>query len=204
VEREIALIAGLPGNGKNTLGDNLVTALASRRTVDHIAAGDVVRSIADYTTASPHADRITDHLNSPRALLPLPDAIIGDVIRSELEMRPDVSLTFLNGFPRRKSQVDIIYHLAKACERTLLGVIIVHTDDSEVVIERLMKRPPDTHGPVLTREMAVGRLNQHKRLLDEMLFELACRKMKMEFVDTAQSKEEATSAGLDALDRLLN
>lgn len=124
------ILFGPPGAGKGTQASMMVDKYNFR----HVSTGDLLRR--EIKAGSPLGLQAKELID--RGLL-VPDNIVEDMIRLEIEQHPDVAGFLLDGFPRTTSQAEDLDHMLGARGEEVTTVISIVIDD-EMVKERIRHR----------------------------------------------------------------
>lgn len=204
MERSIILVDGVPGGGKSTLSKNIVKQLQPDYLVEHISIGNTIRAIGKGAIASVYAQRVALHLNSINATQLIDDDVMFGITHEALERSDAAELVLLDGYPRRISQVDDMFTLAEAVDRTVAGRLVVDTPD-HIAVSRMLKRKPRDFSLPLTTDDARERLRAYHQAHAEMLHGLHSKRMPpFEMIDTTGSNESATRNALLAVKYFLS
>lgn len=162
-ERSIILIGGEPSSGKSTLGESLAHAYhveieqQRRQTLDlvshsvfeqlldthsapyasHVSLGQYIRDVYAKKTDSYYYSTVKKHLESDDPYDLLDDLVAYGLTLEAFLHHNDSGLIFLDGHPRRASQVDDIAMMAGDLGYKLRGMIVTETQDAKA---RCLKR----------------------------------------------------------------
>ena len=126
---EVVLLMGPPGAGKGTQA----ARLAASRNLKQLSTGDILRSnVAEGTDLGVKAKGFMD------AGELVPDDLIIDMVRSELNGLQDVRVLF-DGYPRNPAQAGQLDRLLSELDAELTAAIALDVDFDEVV-RRLLQR----------------------------------------------------------------
>ncbi len=126
---EVVLLMGPPGAGKGTQA----ARLAASRNLKQLSTGDILRSnVAEGTELGVKAKGFMD------AGELVPDDLIIDMVRSELNGLQDVRVLF-DGYPRNPAQAGQLDRLLSELDAELTAAIALDVDFDEVV-RRLLQR----------------------------------------------------------------
>ncbi|MFI5212542.1 MAG: nucleoside monophosphate kinase [Candidatus Saccharimonadales bacterium] len=214
MEREMILLAGTPGSGKSTLGDNLVRELRPRLSIEHISTGDLVRAIGSDAIKSTYASVIKNHLNSPWPDQPIDNEIIYAITSEALDRVKATKLVLLDGSPRRigksdldfvnsrrDGQVDDVYQLALMDERTILGMVLTVVSMDQA-ISRLLSRGPRDFERSLNHELAEERIRNYEAELAPVLRLLHGHGLAITSIDSSGDKQSTTDQAKIAVAKL--
>lgn len=143
------IFIGPQGSGKGTQVELLAeTYQATGRPVSCIQTGDIFRSLG--VADSYVAKAVQAHIEAGNLM---PDAITNGLVVERILQVVDAKKTLIfDGYPRSKSQVEILFEVLKFFGRTKADVIHLDTPDS-VVIERMQarNRSDDTSESIASR-----------------------------------------------------
>ncbi|TAK94974.1 nucleoside monophosphate kinase [Patescibacteria group bacterium] len=125
------VILGPQGCGKGTQAKLLVEKYNLR----HVDVGAALRNVSKSDT--PLGQKVNEIINVKKELVP--DAVITEVLESELANVSEASGVIIDGAPRRAGQIDEIEGALKKFGRKLDKVIFVNIPEKESVI-RISKR----------------------------------------------------------------
>lgn len=126
---EVVLLMGPPGAGKGTQA----ARLAASRNLKQLSTGDILRSnVAEGTELGVKAKGFMD------AGELVPDDLIIDMVRSELNGLQDVRVLF-DGYPRNPAQAGQLDRLLAELDAELTAAVALDVDFDEVV-RRLLQR----------------------------------------------------------------
>lgn len=201
-ERSIVLISGKPGSGKTTLANNLVAAYSHSPDVAAISLGQEVRDVYTGDVASPYLETVRHHLDSPAPHTLLDDETVYGIALGALQRHRHTSLVFLDGFPRRLSQVDDLHTLAVTHSFSVRGMIETVVDDELAIVRQLKRRRP--HDPTtLTDTQAADRVALYHTHMPATISALEYHGLYHESVSTAGPKEEALTRAVGAVSLML-
>ncbi|HEV2124000.1 MAG TPA: adenylate kinase [Chloroflexota bacterium] len=128
---EVLLLMGPPGAGKGTQA----VKLARARKLHKISTGDMLRS---------HVGKGTDLGRKAKSIMEagelVPDDLIIDMVRSELEAHKDSGVrVLLDGFPRTPEQASALDMLLQEYGAPLTAAVLLEVDEKELV-NRLSQR----------------------------------------------------------------
>lgn len=236
-ERSIILINGQPSSGKSTLGrglahryhDKLAQKLAhdphaplrlsldygaaesNKPLASHISLGQYIRDIYTGETESYYAARIRQHLDSSNPFELLDDTLANSLTLEAFLYHNDAQLVFLDGYPRRSSQIDDLRVMSGDLGYDLRGMIITDVD-TETAKARCLKRDRGL-GKVALSEVVTS--SDHAEEIVEQRFRTysenmpatieAIQKLNLpvEYVPTEGLKEKTLRLGEAAVERIL-
>ena len=143
----VVVLLGAPGAGKGTQGK----LLAERLGIPKIATGDILReAVKNRTALGLQAKRYMDAGNL------VPDNVVLDLIRAELEKPAAQSGAVLDGFPRTAAQAELVDRLLAERGQRLNHVLLLDVDEPELTRRILTRaaiegRSDDTEQAVRTR-----------------------------------------------------
>ena len=118
------LILGAPGSGKGTQGK----ILAQRLRLVKITTGDILRAaVADGTPLGREAKKFMD------AGKLVPDSIILDLIKGELDKPEAKDGAVFDGFPRTAAQAELVDNTLGARGQRLTHVLLLDVTEEELV-----------------------------------------------------------------------
>lgn len=122
---EVLLLMGPPGAGKGTQA----VKLARARKLHKISTGDMLRS---------HVGKGTDLGRKAKSIMEagelVPDDLIIDMVRSELEAHKDTGVrVLLDGFPRTPGQASALDTLLQEYAAPLTAAVLLEVDENELV-----------------------------------------------------------------------
>jgi adenylate kinase len=141
------LILGAPGAGKGTQGK----ILADRLAIVKIATGDILRAaVKDGTPLGRDAKK---HMDAGKLV---PDALILDLIKSELDQPRAKDGAVFDGFPRTAAQAELVDRLMGERGQRLSHVLLLDVPEDELVRRMhgravLEGRTDDTPDAIRTR-----------------------------------------------------
>lgn len=141
------LILGAPGSGKGTQGK----ILADRLGLVKITTGDILRAAArDRTPLGQEAKKFMD------AGRLVPDTLVLDLIKAELEKPAANEGAVFDGFPRTAAQAELVDTTLGARGHRLSHVLLLDVDEEELVRRMhgravLEGRSDDTPAAIRTR-----------------------------------------------------
>lgn len=124
------LIMGLPGVGKGTQADRIV----SEYNVSHISTGNMFRK--EMSTDSKLGNELSSFINSGKLV---PDELTIRLLKNEIEKPEHKNGFLLDGFPRTIVQAQSLNEMLKSNNIKLDCVISLEIDE-EIIIERLVNR----------------------------------------------------------------
>ncbi|MEO5950068.1 MAG: nucleoside monophosphate kinase [Candidatus Saccharimonadales bacterium] len=196
IEQDIILIAGKPGSGKSRLGREMTTALGKYgQSVEHISFGDHIRKIGSGAVASEFREQILSHLNEhPYGLLD--DEVIAGILERELARSAATALLFIDGMPRRDTQVSILDTLSG--DRSIRGMIITDVNDHAAAL-RLQKRAHRSERNPVNSDTIQLRLQVHNQTFPAVKKAYEVVGLPIEVIDTSGDKDITTQNGLMAV-----
>jgi adenylate kinase family enzyme len=200
---EIILIGGSEGSGRSRLAKSLVNELNVQMPIEHLAVGDIIRSIGRGALRSYRSIEISRHLQGPNALLPIDNEIMYDVISESLAQHSSADVILLDGYPRLPSQMDDLAELALFDDRTIAGMVVTQTSEA-VSLMRMIKRGTRDFTPHLTVTTARERLQLSIENSTAVIQECLAHAIPVAFIDTSHSKIETTEVGLNIVQRFLH
>ena len=124
------VLFGAPGAGKGTQA----VMLAEKYELVHLSTGDILRKeIAAGTDLGKQAQGFTDKGEF------VPDELVIDIIRSQIEQNADVKGFIFDGFPRTTAQAEALDQLMSEKEMEITSMIALDVENEELV-NRLTKR----------------------------------------------------------------
>ena len=121
---------GPPGSGKGTQAE----VLKDRYNLVHISTGDVFRyNIKNETILGKLAKSFMDDGNL------VPDEVTIDMLKAEVEKRPNVDGFIFDGFPRTVSQAKALDAFLKEKGRSINGMVALEVPE-DILVERLLNR----------------------------------------------------------------
>lgn len=202
MERDIILISGMPGSGKSRLGKSLANELRTEMSIEHLSAGDLVRSIGRGAIRSYYSREVRNHLTSPNSQRLLPDAVMHRIIDEALSAHSTTDHLLLDGYPRTIDQLSDLDELARYDDRKQSGAILTDTSD-DIAVMRMIKRSPRDYEGSLTVEQAEQRIKLHNDNFTPVLQAFSKRDLPFKIIDSSGVKEDTNRAGLQALRGIL-
>ncbi len=124
------VLFGAPGAGKGTQA----ALLADEHDLVHLSTGDILRKeIAAKTELGKQAQKFIDKGEF------VPDEVVIDIIRSQIEQHPNAKGFIFDGFPRTTAQAEALDRLMKEKEMQLASMVALDVETEELVT-RLLKR----------------------------------------------------------------
>ena len=124
------VLFGAPGAGKGTQA----VMLAKKHELMHLSTGDILRKeIADGTDLGKQAQSFTDKGEF------VPDELVIDIIRSQIEQHVGVEGFIFDGFPRTTAQAEALDQLMAEKGMEITSMIALDVENDELV-NRLTKR----------------------------------------------------------------
>ena len=200
---EIILIGGSECSGRSRLAKSLVDELYTQMSIEHLAVGDIIRSIGRGALASFASIEVSQHLRGPDAATPIDDDIMYTIVSEALTRYSSADVILLDGYPRFVSQIDHLDDIAILDDRTIAGMIVTQTSEDEAVM-RMLKRRNRPFTPQLTASAARERLHESIVNSELVIAEYQERDIPVEFINTSHSKMESTDVGFYLVKRLLN
>jgi adenylate kinase len=141
------LLLGAPGSGKGTQGK----LIAERAGIPRIATGDIIR--AAMKENSPLGRQVKKFYDQGQLV---PDTIILDLIKAELEKPAAHGGAVFDGFPRTAKQAELVDQVLGARGERLSHVLLLDVPEEELVRRileraRVEGRADDTQAAVQTR-----------------------------------------------------
>lgn len=124
------VIFGAPGSGKGTQSEKLI----DRFGLHHISTGDLLRH---HIASGSELGRIADSYISKGHLIP--DDLMIDILRHELNTHPDAAGVIFDGFPRTIPQAEALNKMLAEHGTEVHAVVGLEVPDEEL-IQRLIKR----------------------------------------------------------------
>lgn len=201
-QRDIIMIAGKPGSGKSTLAKNLVKHFGPTEAVQTISIGQDVRDIYQNQLPFPYRNDIIRHLDSsaPHALLS--DELAYEVILHAFRRHRNSSLLFVDGFPRRVSQVSDLYSLSASQQANLRGMLHVDIDD-ETAMSRQLQRRRAYGETILDATDTRQRLDTYLAHMPATLRALETQGRTIEHIASTGTKKETLRHALGAVSLML-
>lgn len=133
---EIIVVHGYAGSGKSTQCSRLEKEGYFGSPVQHISAGNRLRSIRTGLATSTYEPII----NSPDAPSPLPDEVVsGAILESILEPENNNGLVLIDGYPRHPAAVEAFRGELDNRSHRLLGTIALQVS-LETSVQRILER----------------------------------------------------------------
>ena len=124
------VLFGAPGAGKGTQA----VMLAKKHDLVHLSTGDILRrEIAAGTELGKQAQGYTDKGEF------VPDEVVINMIRSQIEKNPDANGFIFDGFPRTTAQAEALDRMLTEKGLKITSMIALDVENEEL-INRLMKR----------------------------------------------------------------
>jgi adenylate kinase len=140
------LLVGPPGAGKGTQA----TVLSERLGVPHVSSGDLFR--ANIGNATPLGQKAKSYLDAGELV---PDEITNEMVRDRLA-EPDAQAGFvLDGFPRNKSQAEVLTGMLADKGMELTAVLQFEVPEDELVRRMLERGRSDDSEEVIRRRLAI-------------------------------------------------
>jgi len=131
------VLFGAPGAGKGTQA----VMLAKKHELVHLSTGDILRKeIADGTELGKQAQGFTNKGEL------VPDELIIDIIRSQIEQHVGVKGFIFDGFPRTTAQAEALDKMLAEKEMEITSMIALEVENEELV-NRLTKRGASSGRP---------------------------------------------------------
>lgn len=186
------LIVGPPGAGKGTQAERIV----ERYGVPWVSTGDIFR--ANIKAGTQLGQRVSALIESGKLV---PDDLTNEIVADRLE-RDDVTNGFLlDGYPRTVDQVHALDAVLQADARALDAVILLQAD-TDVVVERLLKRA-EIEGRVDDTESVIRHRQEVYAEQTQPLVELFSARGILIAVDGLGTVDEVTERIFSALDAKL-
>lgn len=133
---EIIVVHGYAGSGKSTQCSRLEREGYFGSPVQHISAGNRLRSIRTGLATSTYEPII----NSPNAPSPLPDKVVsGAILESILDQENDNGIVLIDGYPRHPTAVEAFRDELANHSHRLLGTIALQVS-LETSVQRILER----------------------------------------------------------------
>lgn len=133
---EVIVVHGYAGSGKSTHCSRLAQESYFDTPVQHISAGNRLRSIRTGHSVSAYEPII----NNPDAPSPLPDEVVsGAILESVLEAKNDSLLVLIDGYPRHPTAVEAFRDELADRSHRLLGTIALQVS-LETSVQRILQR----------------------------------------------------------------
>ena len=124
------VLFGAPGAGKGTQA----VMLAEKYDLVHLSTGDILRKeIASGTDLGKQAQRFTDKGEL------VPDEVMIDMIRSQIEQNVGAKGFIFDGFPRTTAQAEALDKMLNGKGLEIVSMIALDVENDELV-NRLLKR----------------------------------------------------------------
>ncbi|MDR1153489.1 MAG: adenylate kinase [Bacteroidales bacterium] len=124
------VLFGAPGAGKGTQA----AILAGEHDLVHLSTGDILRKeIASGTELGKQAQGFIDKGEF------VPDRVVIDIIRSQIEQHPDAKGFIFDGFPRTTAQAETLDRLMTEKGMQIASMVALDVETGELV-KRLLKR----------------------------------------------------------------
>jgi len=131
------VLFGAPGAGKGTQA----VMLAKKYELVHLSTGDILRKeIADCTELGKQAQGFTNKGEL------VPDELIIDIIRSQIEQNTGVKGFIFDGFPRTTAQAESLDQMLAEKEMEITSMIALEVENDEL-LNRLTKRGASSGRP---------------------------------------------------------
>lgn len=234
-ERNIILVGGEPSSGKSTLGESLAHTYHAeierqrRQTLElvshsvfeqlldtkdtpyasHVSLGQYVRDVYTKQTDSYYYPTVKKHLESDDPYDLLDDLVAYGLTLEAFLHHNDSELIFLDGYPRRATQVDDIAMMAGDLGYRLRGMIVTETKDAKA---RCLKRDRglgmtavgSALNDSIPPELAVERrFHLYEQFMPETLAEVHSLGIPVEYIDTSGPKDATFMLGKKATARFL-
>lgn len=201
LERGIIPIIGRPGSGKSRLGREMEIAMLLRHdyNVEHLSLGDRVRKIGQETVWSAYTDDVINHLND-RPMELMNDELVAGILDEGIDHANETDLIFLDGVPRRATQVGMVDSLAVRTDRAVQGVIVTEAAREISLLRLQMRAVRQKRNPVDPDSIA-RRMKIHDQHFPEILhrYENGYPSIPLETIDTSGPKALTTERGLRAV-----
>jgi len=153
---EIIVVHGYAGSGKSTQCSQLEQDGYFDLSIQHISAGNRLRSIRTGLSGSVYEPFI----NSPDAPSPLPDYVVsGTILESVQESENGKTLVLIDGYPRHSTAVEAFRDELANRSHRLIGTIALQVS-MQTSVERILQRGERVGEKIKTdtlREFAVQR-----------------------------------------------
>ena len=124
------VLFGPPGAGKGTQA----VMLADEHNLVHLSTGDILRKeIEAGTKLGKQTQEFIDKGEF------VPDEVVINIIRSQIEQHPDTRGFIFDGFPRTTAQAEALDRMLKENEMEITSMIALEVETDELV-SRLLKR----------------------------------------------------------------
>ena len=124
------VLFGAPGAGKGTQA----VMLAKKHELVHLSTGDILRKEIDEDT---ELGKQAQGFTSKGELVP--DELIIDIIRSQIEQNAEAKGFIFDGFPRTTAQAEALDQMLSEKEMEITSMIALEVENEELV-NRLTKR----------------------------------------------------------------
>jgi adenylate kinase len=176
------LLVGPPGAGKGTQA----TVLSERLGVPHVSSGDLFRT--NIENATPLGQKAKSYLDAGELV---PDEITNEMVRNRLA-EPDAHDGFvLDGFPRTRSQAEVLSGILAENGMDLTAVLRFDVPEEELVRRMLGRGRSDDTEDVIRRRLDIY-ASDTKPLLQYY-------QDKVIAINAVGSVEKITTRALDAL-----
>lgn len=206
----IIALAGKPGSGKSTLGHGLAEHSRYRNRAVHISVGDEIRRVGRGDWTLPGAHEIEQHLTSPDRYDLLSDDLVYQVVvesfRRHRWRQPGLNIVFIDGYPRRLSQISDLQTIAAATQFRIGGIIHTDVDDATSIARQLRRRGRNYNEEPLSEEDAAHRIAIYNQTTPAALIALQRQEILIEHIDTSDTigdKQKTLDRALGAVGIML-
>jgi adenylate kinase family enzyme len=199
----INIASPFPGTGKGTLAGQLISHFSAHgHTVDYVEVGDIVRTGIGQDARFRQSVESYDIKGQK-----VPDEIIVPKIRERIQIVGAGKLLFLDGFPRKETQIDPYIETLQQLGRN--DVFVYLNVPKEVAEARMVKRAQlaEAKGEKPRPQDLNAKLRKTRLDLDEAdmgpVIHSARSRGKLIEIDASRSQDEVRQAVLEALEGIM-